>query len=296
GWVEADGANPGKPGKVTAPCILAPDADAAITRAAVDGMTRVRYCVGESPQCFSFDVVSGQLDRLPVPPPLPVSAGAHVETQNPELKLCNADVCTTMTPKILPQTARLAAATNAAGTYFVVLLGNAAAGQGYAEIWDVAKSKKTAVFRYAREDFKCGEVTMLDNTIYVSASACTSPAARGALYTLKGQKIANVGNKDFGVFGNKYVQVDGPRWAFLEENANRIAIQDIVKGKVTKTIDISPLWGDSPEAMGNPGESALVRLVDGRLAIIAGSPANGSVAVVDVATGEVKVTRAPLCR
>jgi hypothetical protein len=48
--------------------------------------------------------------------------------------------------------------------------------------------------------------------------------------------------------------------------------------------------------MGTPGESALVRLADGRLVIIAGSPATGSLATVDVASGEIKVIAAPACK
>ncbi len=296
GWVEANGVEPIGKGKVAAACITPPDIAATITRAAADGLTRVHYCIGDTPQCYSFDLGSGQLDRMRDPPkPAPPASAARVETRNPLIEVCAADTCKTLTGKVIPNAAQLHAATNPAGTVFVVLLGDAAAGQGYAEIWDVVKAKKTSTFRYARGDFKCGDVAMLEDTIYLSASQCATPAARGALYSLKGQKIANVGNKDFGVYGNARVQIDTTMWAFLEESADRIAIQDVVKGKVVKTIDIAALWGDHKDAMGNPGESALVRFADGKLAVIAGSPANGSVAVVDVASSEVKVVRAPLC-
>lgn len=47
--------------------------------------------------------------------------------------------------------------------------------------------------------------------------------------------------------------------------------------------------------MSNPGESSIVRLSPGKLAVIGGSPTNGSVAIVDIATGDVKVVHAPLC-
>lgn len=50
-----------------------------------------------------------------------------------------------------------------------------------------------------------------------------------------------------------------------------------------------------PVTMSNPGESAIVRLGAAKLAVISGSPGNGSVAIVDTTTGDVKVVHAPLC-
>jgi len=166
---------------------------------------------------------------------------------------------------------------------------------GVTEVWDAAKTKKAASFRYARGDFKCGKAALLGATIYVSASVCEQPAARGALYSLKGTKIANVGGKDFGTFGEAFVQLDDTTWAFLEESGNLLAVQDVAKGKVQKTIALAALWTIHNAEMGNPGESALVKLADGKLAVIAGAPATGSVATIDVATGEVTVVPAPLC-
>lgn len=279
------------------PCIAPPDDGGAVTHAAVVGLTGVRYCVGHGPQCFELELATGKLAYRQPPDDATRGSGARAEARDPVLEICGAGAtrdCKPMTAKIIPNAAELHAATNPAGTMFVVALGDAAAGRGYVEVWDVAKSKKLTTFRYARGDFRCGEVAMLDDTIYVSASQCTSPAARGALYSLKGAKLADVGGKDFGVYGNRHAHVDGAVWAFLEENATRVVLQDVVKGKIVKTIDTRALFGDA--AMGNPGESALLELADGKLAIVAGSPANGSVAVVDPATGDVKVTRAALCR
>jgi hypothetical protein len=197
---------------------------------------------------------------------------------------------------VVPNAVTLRAATNVDGSYAVVLLGDAAKGLGYAEIWEVAKARKAAVFRYARGEFRCGEVAMLENTIYLSAVQCGQPSARAGLYALNGRKIANVGGKDFGSFGSSFVHVESTTWAFLEENANQIVLQDIVKGKVLKTIDTASLFGSGNAQMGTPGESALVRLSDGRLAIIAGSPATGSVATVNLTSGEIKVVAAPACK
>jgi hypothetical protein len=223
-----------------------------------------------------------------------------VTITNPDLRVCRGDACTSITPQVLPNSSKLHATTNADGTFAVVLLGDAEHGKGYAEIWDVARGKKTATFFYARGEFRCGEVDMVGETIYVSASTCSGPAARATLYTLKGKKIANVGGKEFGSYGNAHVQVAGSTWAFLDENGHRLVVQDVARGKLLRTIDTSGLWtpdgATGTAAMGNPGEHALVRLGDGKLAIIAGTPASGSVATVDPATGNVTVVRVSQCK
>jgi hypothetical protein len=297
-------------------CIHPPDDVRSITRASGDP-SRVQYCVGKAEdQCFALDLASGALDHLASAPASAAASVAHVVSTDPELKICTGDDCKPLTALIWPGAAPIRAATN--GAFAVVLLGDAEHGQGYADVWDVAKQKKTATFRYARGDFKCGDVALLGDTIYVGASTCSSPSARGALFTLTGRKIANVGPKDFGTFGSAMTQVDATTWAFLEENGDTIALQDVAKGKLVKTIDVSALWKTetsagsagsagsaatgsdaTPEAaaspIGNPGESTIVKLSADKLAVIGGTPANGSVAVVDVNTGDVKILRVTLC-
>jgi hypothetical protein len=275
------------PDAVRPACIRPPEVDGVITRATGSG-TKVAFCVGATTECFALELGSGKLARL-AEPPVAERGGARVEMINPELKVCTGADCKTMTTKILPGMAAMHATTNAAGTVAVVLLGDAAAGKGYAEVWDVTSGKRTATFKYARGD-----------SIYLNASTCGSPAARGALYSLKGKKIANVGGKDFGTFGTAAAPIEGTTWGFLEENGNQVAIQDVAKGKVTKVLDITHLWSPdgqkTKDAMGNPGESALVPLGNGKLAVIAGAPSTGKVAVVDIASGEVTLTSAPLCK
>ncbi len=272
-------------------CITPPEDAASIVHASSDG-TQLQYCIGET-DCFAVDLGNHTYHRL-IEPPKPSTGGARVEAIIPKLDVCTGTTCTALAAKVMPSAATMRAATNADGTFAVVLLGDAPKGAGYAEVWNVAKTKKAATFRYARGDFRCGEVAMLDNTIYLSAAQCGQPAARAGLYTLGGRRIANVGGKDFGSFGSAYVHVDGATWAFLEENATQLVLQDVVKGKIWKTIDTSALFSDAK--MGTPGESALVRLQDGRLVVIAGSPAVGTLALIDVGTGELTVVPAPLCK
>jgi hypothetical protein len=275
-------------------CITPPDELAAITHAS-GGTASVQYCIGTAvDQCFALELGTGKLTHLAAPPPAQppgLDTTAHVETTNPELKACTGDTCRTLTPQVWPGAAPLHAATN--GQTAVVLLGDAEAGHGVAEVYDVAKAKKETTFHYARGDFRCGDVAMLGDTIYIGANLCKAPSGRAALYTIRGKKLANVGGKDFGSYGDAFTQVDPTTWAFLEENGNKIALQDVVRGKVKKTISVAKLF--APAAMGNPGESAIVRLSEGKLGVIGGTPANGSVAIVDVETGAVTVVHAAVC-
>jgi hypothetical protein len=288
---------PPKPIPVAPACIQAlDDAPVAITNAIADG-DRVKYCIGgNTDQCFGLDTATGTFEKLAEPPKPGADSSARVETTNPDLKICQAEQCKTLTAKVIPAAAQIRAATNASGSVAVFLLGDAQRGKGYAEVWNVTAQKKLATFKYARGDFRCGDVAILDDTIYLSTATCSAPAARAALYSLKGKKIANVGSSDFGVYGDSHAEVDTKQWAFLEENGAQIVVQDLVKGKVLKKIDTSALFRDTSGAsMGNPGESALVRIGAGKLAVIAGAPATGHVALVDVATGEVKVIKATIC-
>jgi hypothetical protein len=282
---------------IVPPCITQPDEGAAvIARATADG-TRVAFCIAKDTQCFALDVEAGKLEKLKEPPPPAPASEARVETVDPKLEVCTGESCKQLTPKVLPTATHLRAATNTDGTYAVFLLGDAAKAKGYAEVWDVANSKRTATFRYGGGEFRCGEVAMLGaKTIYISATQCGQPAARAALYRLNGSKIANVGGKDFGSYGSRFVQVSGTTWAFLEENASQLVIQDIAKGKVTKTIDVTPLFKSRGAEMSNPGESALVRLGDGRLAVIAGAPATGTLGVIDPTAGSLTIMPAPICQ
>jgi hypothetical protein len=274
------------------------DAPGAIRDASADG-ERLTFCIADD-QCFTYDLPTGALAPLLVAPKraAPPDA-ARVAVTNPDLQVCRGEDCKAITPAVLPNANNLHAATTADGAFAVVLLGDAQRGRGYAEVWDVARSRRTASFGYARGDFRCGEVAMLGETIYLSASTCGGPAARAALYSLKGRKLANVGGREFGSYGNAHVALAGNLWAFLDENGNQLVVQDVVRGKLVKTIDTTGLFtpdaAPRADAMGNPGEHALVRLDDTRVAIIAGAPATGRIATVDTATGTVTIAQPPHC-
>src|SRR5262249_55632585 len=133
------------------PCISPPDSATPITHALGDH-DRVMYCIGKD--CFALQLATGTLERLHDAPSAKTEV-AHVEATSPELKVCTGSDCKALTPDVMPGTTPLHAATNSAGTIAVVLLGNAPAGKGYAEVWEVAAHKRLASFKYARGDFKC---------------------------------------------------------------------------------------------------------------------------------------------
>ena len=328
-------------------CVKAGAEMSAIGSAGADDGS-AHFCISDGTdtnQCFTVALGDGKLDKATAPTaaqsPALGEARARVETTPTDVKVCaTADDCKTIKPAV-PKGAEnpIEAVANAPGTIAVVLLGDAEKGKGTAEVWDVAKNKKLASIKYAKNDFKCGHARVLGESVFISADVCSGPAAHAVLYTSKGKRIADVGGKEFGSYGTEPVQVKDDTWAFLEENGAAIALQDVKTGKIVKTIDVGAVWAqqvaeaapaappkggpasegeanakkkppadageasapptaDEPAApaMGNPGESVLVRGADGKLVVITGGPSPGNVAIVDVETGEAKVWHAKACK
>ncbi len=302
------------------PPVCVPGSEQAMVSMASADDDGARFCIsdgGEGHHCFSVTLASGTYDKLDDAPtaqaPALDAGTARVETTPTEVKVCSGegeDACKTLKPKVAKGASEpIVAAIDASGATAVLMLGDAGAGKGVAEVWDVAKGKKLTTIKYAKGDHKCGSPQVLADVVYINSSVCAGPSAEGTLYSLKGKKLGQVGGKDYGTYGATAVQVAGNEWAFLEESAGAIAIQDVKTGKVSKTIDLVSLWstGESlgtdgaegeaapPRAAGNPGESALVRGGDGKLVVISGAPSPGNLGIVDVATGEVTVVRARRC-
>ena len=265
-----------------------------------------KFCVSdgaESNKCYGVDLEAKKYAELDSPPrgqstvldPDP----ARIETTAKEVKICVGEDCKTFKPRVPRGNENpIDAVTNAAGTYAAVMLGNAEKGKGTVELWDVVKGKRIGKpIKYARGEYKCGEARMLGNTLYVSASVCAGTDARAWLFNSKAKRLADVGGKEFGTYGTVPVQISETGWAFLDENAQAIAIQDVVTGEVASTIDIGLLWaggGDTP-VPGNPGESAMVRGGEGKLVVVTGGPVPGSVGVVDISTGDLAVITSLQC-
>jgi len=286
----------------------------------------VKFCVSdgaESNKCYGVDVAAAKYAELDTPPrgqsPVLDPDPARLETTAKEVKVCVGEDCKTFKPKVARGSENpIDAVANAAGSHAAVLLGNAERGKGTVELWDVVKGKRIGKpIKYAKGEYRCGEARLLGTTLYVSAAICAGTDARAWLFDGKGKKLGEVGGKEFGTYGTVPVQVSDTTWAFLDENAATIAIQDVATGAVVKTIDIGPLWGGgAPEAaapegeaegeaeaaaaapappLGNAGESALARGGEGKLVVVTGGPAPGSVGIVDIATGELSTITALAC-
>jgi hypothetical protein len=276
-----------------------------VNASARDG--RVRFCIAsgsETNPCYSARLSTGKYLRLSKPPlaqsPTIVPSLTRVETTTTEVKVCKGGDCAVLAPKVGKNENQLLAAAN--DTHVVIMLGDAESGKGYAEVWELGASKKVATIKYGGDDFNCGVPRMLGDTVFISASVCAGPSARGALYNLKGKKIADAGGEEFGTYNEVAVQIEGTTWGFLEENGAMVAIQDVTTGEVKKTISLGTLWetkgqtdGATSQAMGNPGETSMVRGDNGTLIVISGSPTPGNIAEISVTSGNLAVTHAPIC-
>jgi hypothetical protein len=243
-----------KPAPPPPPVCVKAGAEMSLIGMATAGEGGASFCVSDGAdanQCFHVDLAAREYSKLAQPPkaqPLTLAeAEARVETTATEIKVSLGETQKIVKPRV-PKGAEnpIDARVNAAGTLALVFLGDAEAGKGIAEVWDVTKARKLSVIRYAKGDYKCGTGQVLGDLVYISSSVCAGPAAKGALYSARGKKLADVGGKDFGTYGTMAVQASETAWAFLEESGTRIALHDGKTGKLTKTLDVAKAW--QPEA------------------------------------------------
>ncbi len=329
------------------PCVKA--GDAAVWGASSDG-TKATFCTGErgssSPDCFDVDLASGEYKKAagnsgPLTATAPI--GLQVTTTPTEVTVCMPPApaaapaegvtppeegtspmgepkCTVIKPKVAKGAADQLVAT-ANDRYAVIING------AVAEVWDIAKNKKLKDLKFAKGDYKCATPVLYGENVVINAKMCDAPSARASVWAARaGKRTADIGGKNFGTFGEaglQAVELDGSTVAFLEEFGASVAIQEIGKGKIVKTIDLAGLWqtgaadgdaapagdpaaeGDAakpadeapaPAAIGNPGASLLVSAGTGKLVVVSGGPTPGNLAWIDTATGEAKILPAPVCK
>lgn len=323
------------------PCVKA--GDAAVWGASSDG-TKATFCTGErgssSPDCFDVDLASGEYTKaaantLPVAP----APGITLTTTPTEVTVCMPPApaepppegvappeegaspmgepkCTVIKPKVAKGAADQLVAT--ANERYAVIINGAVA-----EVWDVAKNKKLKDLKFAKGDYKCATPVLFGENVVINAKMCDAPSARASVWLARAGKLtAAIGGKNFGTFGEAGLQavaLDGLTVAFLEEFGASVAIQDLGKGKVLKTIDLAALWSTgaadaaaepaaepaegaapadaaAPAAIGNPGASLLVSAGAGKLVVVSGGPTPGNLAWIDTASGEAKILPAPVCK
>lgn len=293
---------PSKP--VVAPVCVAAGAAENRVAAATGNVSSAQFCIASQDDalCYGVEFSTGDYVRLPNRPesqlPTLEVPTAKVNVTEKAVEVCVGETpCKALKYKVSKAAPPTSVAINQAGTTVAI-----AAGKSPIEVWDVAGNKKLASIKFAKKEYRCGTPAFVGDVLAISADVCAGPAARGALYTKAGKRIADIGGPDFGSFGLPHTQVDGNTWAFLEESAGRLVLQDVVTGKIISTVPLTAFWtldsqgtksADPP--LGQPGESALVRGGPGKLIVVGGSPGPGSVAVIDLDNGAVKVTRPSMC-
>lgn len=292
---------PAPPPKPDPICVAANENENRIV-VANGNLSGAQFCVagGAAPLCYGVDLTSGEYSKLTEQPEAQTrgleAAMATLKVSEKTIEVCVADACKPLKYKVNKAVPPTAVSINHAGTQVAI-----AAAKGVVEVWDVATNKKVSTVKFGKGDYRCGSPAFVGDTLAISADVCAGPAGRGGLYGKGGKRLADIGGADFGTFGLAHTQVDNNTWAFLEESAGKLVLQDVVTGKVVKTIALDTLWSNGVShseklpTIGQPGESALVRGGPGKLLVVGGSPGPGSVAVVDLDNSNVKVTRALAC-
>ena len=291
--------------------------------------------------CYGVEFSTSEYIRLPTRPdsqlPTLEAPTAKVNVTEKAVEVCVGEPpCKALKYKVTKAAPPTSVAINQAGTTVAI-----AAGKSPIEVWDVTSNKKLTSIKFAKKDYRCGTPVVVGDVLAISVDVCAGPGiganqrtlgagpgiganqrtlgagpgiganqrtlgagpvARGALFTKAGKRIADIGGPDFGSFGLRHTQVDGNIWAFLEESASRLVLQDVVTGKIISTVPLTGFWTNESQGtksveppLGEPGESALVRGGPGKLIVVGGSPGPGSVAVVDLDNGAAKVTRPAMC-
>ncbi|MBP9086881.1 MAG: hypothetical protein KBG15_12225 [Kofleriaceae bacterium] len=292
------------PPPVPAPVCVATGAAENRIVAANGNVSSAQFCIAsqDDAMCYGVDLNTGEYVRLPARPdrqlPTLEAPTAQVNVTEKAVEICVGDApCKALKYKINKATPPTAVAINQAGTVVAI-----AAGKSQVDVWDVASNKKVTSIEFAQQDYRCGTPFFVGDVLAISADVCAGPAARGALFTTTGKRIADIGGPNFGSYGLPHTQVEGNTWAFLEERAGKVVLQDVVTGKVISTVSLAAFWTidaygtkSTEPALGHPGESELIRGGPGKLIVVGGGPGPGSVAVIDLDNGGVKVTRASMC-
>jgi hypothetical protein len=283
----------------------------------------VGFCVsgGVKSVCYSGNPDNGAIKRVDKFPKSQVPAlspsTAQVNPLEKSVEACLGDAkCKPLKYKVKASAPPQSVAISQSGGTVAIAAGDAKAGKGTVELWDVAGNKRIANLKYANGDFRCATIRFLGETLAVSADNCNGPSARGALYSKAGKRLADIGSSEFGTFGFSYTQVDLSVWAFLEESAGQVVLQDVESGAIVKKFDLSSMWAaNKPKlsadksgsadtvvaeaaaaTIGQPGESVVLRGGPGKLVVVAGGPSPGSFAVINVDSGKLSVYRATACK
>lgn len=319
---------PAEAAPAAAPCVAKEEATA-LERLTLTG-TVVGFCIpdphgGElALSCFDFDLATDALTKKAppaAPKPAPVDAPPETLFSGPHWKLDRTanklDICPSpdackaldLDGKVVHEDAT--ASESADGKYLVTLLaikqeGNPGAPWVY--VYDLASGKRVAKKQVGDDSYTCGTATFIGNTVLVALNVCAGPG--GAAWLAKPTnlaKIADLGPKDYGQFDPQFVPLEGDQFAFLEQGARSVMVQNVATGKVVRRLDLSNLF-PTPEGYEAPdippyggtidpiGPSAAGAVGNGRILVTLSDAGFGKLVVID-ATAEhiVKVHELPRC-
>jgi hypothetical protein len=253
----------------------------------------VEFCLGQREQLACYAVAldsgalttrpaaSGEIRRLKSSAPLP-----RIEEEDESVSICRPDgsSCRRLTPQDeFDPGLGITTAVNEAGT--LAALGYLAR-RLQVEVFDLVSGKRLGKVSAGSKKLKCIDLSFVGDALYVGEADCGGETVRGWLATKTGKRVATLGGSASFKPSGDAVHVNKNLWAFSSAAGDRIVIQDVKTGKVTKRISIGAAEGDARAALLGDGKH-LVLVFDGSRA--------GDVALIEVATGKVTTHSAPRC-
>jgi hypothetical protein len=122
-------------------------------------------------------------------------------------------------------------------------------------------------------DYVCGDLRWLGDTLLISTNVCAGPG--GQSWLARGRNLAPIGllgSRRMNTYGARPVHVRGNQWAFLSAFSRELVVQDIVRGKVLRRINLKGVVEE-----GDEDGDFLVALPGDRLAIVLGGRQLGDI-------------------
>jgi hypothetical protein len=254
--------------------------------ATASGKDGIAFCLGKDKRadhgCFALELASGKFKKLPkkdpVLPTRKVSAsGSHlVEALDKAIRVCGRSIgsdCNTITVGAYRAHSKVPADVSPDGKKLAVVRENGTESVGL-EIYDVATGAREKQSGIKDRGGIVGDVSWLGKRIMVVTCVEAGPGCNAALFDPETQKSTNPGVNVYAV-ERPAQRANGPLWAFVDSTGSQVALVDVDTG--TKKPNVrAPLAAEVTSGV------AVIPRDTGIVAIVAGSPQAGTVAVVDL--------------
>ncbi|MCE9577476.1 MAG: hypothetical protein K8W52_30285 [Deltaproteobacteria bacterium] len=249
--------------------------------------------------CWSVDLASGAYTprkNVASGGPVPVVPPTASVNDDGTVKLCaspDPTSCTIFTPK---RKADINGGASVSADLSTVAVGNAS--QTSIDIYDVATGKKRVTIKSWKTEM--GNPAPLDAPTFAGDRlimwAHASPVSSAArIYTLKGKRLASVGDKNFTLNPDGAYHLDGTQWAFKQLDGPTLIVVDVKTGKQVKRYDLRPL-SQLPKSPDNYELFELGALgLRGNDIVYVTASGIPVVGLLDRKTGAIKAFPAPRC-